>query len=153
MRALIQRVSEASVQIDGSIYASIEKGLLVFIGFEPTDIQEDINRLTKKIIQLRIFADENGLMNKSLVETGGNTLIVSQFTLFSDTRKGNRPSFIQASPPTMAVPLYEAFILAFKQAIGEEKVKTGVFGADMAISLINNGPVTLWLDTKQVDKK
>lgn len=149
MRALLQRVIEASVGIEGAVYASINKGLLVFIGIEPTDIQEDIDYLTKKIIQLRIFSDEKGLMNKSLSEIEGSILLVSQFTLFADTRKGNRPSFCKAAPAALAIPLYEAFILACKQAIGDEKVKTGVFGADMAVSLINDGPVTVWFDTKQ----
>lgn len=149
MRALLQRVSKASVHIKGEIHASIEKGLLVFLGIEYSDSQDDIDKLIKKIIQLRIFSDEKGLMNKSLVEIGGNILIISQFTLLANTKKGNRPSFIEAAPPTIAIPLYEAFILSCRKILGDERIKTGIFGADMSVSLINDGPVTLWLDTKQ----
>lgn len=147
MRALIQRVSEASVRIDGSRYAAIKQGLLVLVGFEPADCQDDIERLSKKISQLRIFSDENGLMNKSVLDIHGELLIVSQFTLYADTQKGNRPSFVKAAPPAVAIPFYESFIRACKEQVGIDNIKTGIFGADMAVSLINDGPVTIWLDS------
>lgn len=148
MRAIIQRVEEASVKIDGTLYSSIKQGLLVLVGFDPTDNHDDIEKATRKIIQLRIFADEKGLMNKSLMDINGELLIVSQFTLYADIQKGNRPSFIKAASPQIAIPLYEAFIAACKDGLSIEKVKTGVFGADMAVSLINDGPVTICYDSK-----
>lgn len=149
MRTIIQRVNTASVHIDGTLYSSIKQGLLVLVGFDSSDNLDDIDYLAKKIIHLRIFPDEKGLMNKSLIDCMGDLLIVSQFTLYADTQKGNRPSFIKAAPPAIAIPLYEAFIDTSKKAIGEDKVKTGVFGADMDVSLTNDGPVTLLLDSKR----
>lgn len=149
MRAIIQRVSEASVKIDGTIHSSIKQGLLVLVGFDSSDIQNDIEKATRKIIQLRIFADERGLMNKSLMDIKGELLIVSQFTLYADIQKGNRPSFVKAASPVIAIPLYETFIATCQEAVGKEQVKTGTFGADMAVSLINDGPVTICFDSKQ----
>lgn len=149
MRAIIQRVSEASVTIDGRIHSSIKQGLLVLVGFDSSDIQNDIEKATRKIIQLRIFSDEKGLMNKSLMDIKGELLIVSQFTLYADIQKGNRPSFVKAASPEIAIPLYETFIAACQEAVGKEQVKTGAFGADMAVSLINDGPVTICFDTKK----
>lgn len=148
MRAVIQRVKEASVHIDGQEHASIKQGLLILVGFEPSDNHNDIELATKKITQLRIFADNKGLMNKSVMDVQGELLIVSQFTLFGDTRKGNRPSFVKAAPPDIAIPLYNVFIDSCIDAIGENAVKTGQFGANMAVSLINDGPVTIWMNTK-----
>ncbi len=148
MRAVIQRVIEAEVNINSEIYSKIEKGLLIFVGIEEADDKEDINWLTKKISNLRIFSDSNGLMNLSLKELNLNILIISQFTLHSMTKKGNRPSFIKAAKPEIATPLYETLCNSFKVEIGEDKVKTGVFGADMKIKLINDGPVTIIIDTK-----
>jgi D-tyrosyl-tRNA(Tyr) deacylase len=148
MRALIQRVSEASVTIENSIFSSIKEGLLILIGVEEEDNCEDIDWLSKKIYQLRIFGDENGLMNKSLVDNGGSVLIVSQFTLHAMVKKGNRPSFIKAARPEKSIPLYEEFCKEMIFLLGDDRVKTGVFGADMKVSLINDGPVTIWIDTK-----
>lgn len=149
MRAIIQRVSEASVKIDGSIHSSIKQGLLVLVGFDHFDNQNDIVKATRKITRLRLFSDEKGLMNKSLLEIKGELLIVSQFTLYADIQKGNRPSFIKAASPEKAISLYEAFITACKDEICPEKVKTGLFGAVMTVSLINEGPVTLFFDSKK----
>lgn len=149
MRAIIQRVSEASVKIDETIHSSIKQGLLVLVGFDSSDNHDDIEKATRKIIQLRIFADEKGLMNKSLMDIKGELLIVSQFTLYADIQKGNRPSFVKAASPVIAIPLYEAFIATCKEAVRKEQVKTGVFGADMAVSLINDGPVTICFDSKK----
>jgi D-aminoacyl-tRNA deacylase len=149
MRAIIQRVSEASVKIDGTIHSSIKQGLLVLVGFDSSDNHEDIEKATRKIIQLRIFSDEKGLMNKSLKDNKGELLIVSQFTLYADIQKGNRPSFVKAASPVIAIPLYEAFIVACQESLCTEQVKTGVFGEDMAISLINDGPVTICFDSKK----
>ncbi|MDD4923007.1 MAG: D-aminoacyl-tRNA deacylase [Bacteroidales bacterium] len=147
MRAVIQRVSKASVEIDGQVNGSIEIGLLVLLGIEDTDNQDDIDWLAKKIVQLRIFNDDAGLMNKSVLDVSGNILLISQFTLFGQTRKGNRPSFIRASKPNIAVPLYENFCQTISFCLGKD-VKTGIFGADMKVSLINDGPVTIYMDTK-----
>jgi len=147
MRAVIQRVSKASVDIEGKTKGSIEQGLLVLLGIEDSDNQEDIEWLTKKIVQLRIFSDAAGLMNKSVLEICGSILLISQFTLFAQTKKGNRPSFIRASKPEIAIPIYEHFCKELSFSLGKE-VQTGIFGADMQVSLINDGPVTIIIDTK-----
>ncbi len=147
MRVVIQRVQYAFVTIDGVKKSEIGKGLFVLVGFENTDTQKDVEWLAKKIVNLRVFGDENGLMNQSIFETKGDILIVSQFTLYASTKKGNRPSFIRASKPDIAIPLYESFCKEIELILGRE-VKTGVFGADMKISLLNDGPVTIIIDTK-----
>lgn len=147
MRAIIQRVSQASVTIEKKCCGSIQDGLLVLLGVESTDDQEDIDWLAKKIVEMRIFSDENGKMNRSIKEVEGRILIISQFTLHAKTKKGNRPSFIHAAPPDVAIPLYEAFISDMKQHL-PGSVETGIFGADMQVELINDGPVTIWIDTK-----
>lgn len=148
MRAVIQRVSEASVTVDGNITGSIKNGLLVFIGIEDADTTEDIEWLSGKIVNLRIFNDDNGVMNISVKDIDGGILLVSQFTLHASTKKGNRPSYIRASKPEIAVPLYESMIAQLEKDLGK-KVETGVFGADMKVQLLNDGPVTIWFDTKQ----
>lgn len=147
MRAVVQRVSKASVTINGSVKSEIEKGLLVFIGIEDTDSEEDIKWLSNKIVQLRIFDDENEVPNISVKDIGGDLLVVSQFTLHANTKKGNRPSYIKASKPEVAIPLYEKFIHQLSIDLGKP-VFTGEFGADMKVKLINDGPVTIWIDTK-----
>lgn len=147
MKAVIQRVSQASVTIEGQIVADIQQGLLVLVGFEDEDNFEDINWLTAKIANLRIFGDENHVMNLSLKDINGEMIIVSQFTLHALTKKGNRPSYIKASKPDVAIPLYESFIVQMEAELGK-KVQTGQFGADMKVSLLNDGPVTLIIDTK-----
>lgn len=147
MRALIQRVKHADVVIDGRVNGEIGPGLLVLLGVHITDSQEDIDWLVKKISQLRVFDDENGVMNRSVMDVDGEVLVVSQFTLYASTKKGNRPSYINAAPPEAAVPLYEAFVESMSTAIGK-RVPTGVFGADMKVSLLNDGPVTIMIDTK-----
>ncbi|MBP6557718.1 MAG: D-tyrosyl-tRNA(Tyr) deacylase [Flavobacterium sp.] len=147
MKAVIQRVSQASVTIEGQIVADIQQGLLVLVGFEDSDNQEDINWLTAKIANLRIFADKNHVMNLSLKEIDGNMIIVSQFTLHALTKKGNRPSYIKASKPEIAIPLYQSFIAQMETELGKN-VQTGKFGADMKVALLNDGPVTLIIDTK-----
>ncbi|MEO0046621.1 MAG: D-aminoacyl-tRNA deacylase [Bacteroidota bacterium] len=147
MKAVIQRVSQASVTIEGQKVADIPQGLLVLVGFEDQDHQEDIHWLTAKIANLRIFADDNHVMNLSLKDIDGEMIIVSQFTLHALTKKGNRPSYIKASKPEIAIPLYENFIAQMEIELGK-KVQTGQFGADMKVSLINDGPVTLIIDTK-----
>ena len=147
MRAVIQRVSRASVKIDQSIYASIESGLMVLIGIEEADKKEDVDWLCNKIVQLRIFNDSNGIMNLSVLETGGEILAVSQFTLHAKTKKGNRPSYIKAANPLISIPLYENFVATLSQLLGKE-VKTGEFGAMMQVEIINDGPVTIIIDTK-----
>lgn len=147
MKAIIQRVSESSVTINAKIVAQIQKGLLVLIGFEDSDTQEDILWLTTKIANLRIFGDENHVMNVSLKDIDGDLIIVSQFTLHGSTKKGNRPSYIKAAKPEIAVPLYEAFIAQMENELGK-KVQTGQFGADMKVALVNDGPVTIVIDTK-----
>jgi D-tyrosyl-tRNA(Tyr) deacylase len=147
MRAVIQRVSSSSVIIDTKQVAEIAKGLLVLIGIEDADKQEDINWLTSKIVNLRIFEDENQVMNLSLKDIDGEMIIVSQFTLHALTKKGNRPSYIKASKPEIAIPLYESFVNQMEIELGK-KVQTGQFGADMKVSLVNNGPVTIIIDTK-----
>lgn len=147
MRAVIQRVAEASVKVDGQVTGSIGKGLLILVGIEDADTQEDIDWLTKKIVGLRIFDDENGVMNLSVMEIGGSILAVSQFTLMASTKKGNRPSYIRASKGDFAQPMYEKFCLALEQESGK-KTEKGIFGADMKVSLLNDGPVTIIMDTK-----
>jgi D-tyrosyl-tRNA(Tyr) deacylase len=148
MRALIQRVSSASVTITGQVSGEIGPGLLVLLGIEDADTQEDIDWLTGKISRLRIFGDEDGLMNKSVVDVDGGLLVVSQFTLYGSIKKGNRPSFIRSAKPPVAIPLYEAFVktLSFTAL---RPVATGEFGADMQVALVNDGPVTIWIDSKQ----
>ncbi|SRR5690606_16265612 len=148
MRALIQRVKKASVIIDGKIFSEIDHGLLILLGIETEDNHEDINWLTGKIARLRIFSDENDAMNLSVNEVAGECLVVSQFTLYASTKKGNRPSFIQAAKPETAIPLYEKFISKLEGET-EKTVKTGSFGAMMDIALINDGPVTIWMDSKK----
>lgn len=148
MRALIQRVSEASVKIDEKITAQINHGLLVFLGIEDADDTEDIAWLSAKIVNLRILNDISGMMNLSVLETGGEILLVSQFTLHASTKKGNRPSYIKAARPETAIPIYEKFIRELSDLLGKP-IKTGTFGADMKVSLINDGPVTIWMDSKR----
>lgn len=148
--AVIQRVSSASVTIDGKVKSSIGKGLLVLVGIEDADTQEDIDWLTNKIVNLRIFNDSEGVMNVSVKDEGGGIIAVSQFTLHASTKKGNRPSYIKASKPQVAIPLYEKFVKALELNL-EKPVQTGEFGADMKVSLLNDGPVTIVIDTK--DKK
>ena len=147
MKAVIQRVSQSSVTINNEIVAQIQQGLLVLVGIEDTDNQEDINWLTSKIANLRIFADENEVMNMSLKDIDGEMIVVSQFTLHALTKKGNRPSYIKASKPEIAIPLYESFIQQMEIELGK-KVQTGQFGADMKVGLVNDGPVTIIIDTK-----
>jgi len=147
MRAVIQRVSKANVTIDNKIHSQISNGLLVLLGIEDADTAEDIEWLSGKIVNLRIFSDENGVMNVSVKEINGDILIVSQFTLHASTRKGNRPSYIKASKPEIAIPMYEKFIQQIKNDLGKNIV-TGVFGADMKVELLNDGPVTIVIDTK-----
>ena len=147
MKVVIQRVAESSVTIDNNIVSEIKKGLLVLVGIEPDDATEDINWLTKKIVNLRIFNDEKDVMNKSLIDVQGDAILVSQFTLQASTKKGNRPSYLKAAKPDVAIPLYEQFILEFENQLGK-KVGTGKFGADMKVSLLNDGPVTILIDSK-----
>ena len=150
MKAVIQRVSKANVVIDEKKVADIGNGLLILLGIIDEDTQEDINWLSKKITNLRIFNDENKVMNKSLLDIDGEVIVVSQFTLQASTKKGNRPSYIKAAKPTIAIPLYKKFIQQMETCLGK-KVQTGKFGADMKVELLNNGPVTIIIDTK--DKK
>jgi D-aminoacyl-tRNA deacylase len=147
MRAVVQRVIKAGVSIGGTLKSSVNNGLLVFAGFEDTDTQEDIEWMSKKIVQLRIFNDPDGIMNLSILDVNGDLLVVSQFTLHASTKKGNRPSYIRASKPEVAIPLYEKFVKQLETDLGK-KVYTGEFGADMKVALINDGPVTIWFDTK-----
>ena len=147
MKAVIQRVSSASVVIENTIVSKINSGLLVLIGIEDADNHDDINWLTSKIANLRIFADQNNVMNFSVKEIDGEIIVVSQFTLHAATKKGNRPSYIKASKPENATPLYENFITQLELELGK-KVQTGIFGADMKVSLINDGPVTIVIDSK-----
>lgn len=148
MRVLIQRVKEASVTINREVKSRIKSGLLILLGIEDNDNIEDIKWLTNKIVNLRIFDDENGVMNCSSKEVKTEILVVSQFTLFASTKKGNRPSYIRASKPDIAIPLYEEFCKEL-QALYGQTIQTGEFGADMDVQLINNGPVTIWIDSKQ----
>ncbi|MGF7138349.1 D-aminoacyl-tRNA deacylase [Roseimarinus sediminis] len=147
MRTLIQKVSRASVTVEHKTTASIGHGLLVLLGIENADTSEDIEWLCNKIVQLRIFDDENGVMNRSVLDTNGEIIVVSQFTLHAKTKKGNRPSYIHAAKPDYAVPMYEKFCGQLSMALGR-KVQTGVFGAHMDVELVNDGPVSIWIDTK-----
>jgi|SRR5665647_907276 len=147
MRAVIQRVSNAKVEIDGVVNGSVKEGLLILIGIEDADNQDDIEWISSKIVQLRIFGDEAGLMNKSILDINGNILLISQFTLFGQTKKGNRPSFIKAARPEVSIPIYENLKQVLNQKMGKP-IETGIFGADMKVSLTNDGPVTLYMDTK-----
>lgn len=147
MKAVIQRVSQSSVTINGQVVAQIQNGLLVLIGIEDADNQEDINWLSSKIVGLRIFSDNNNVMNLSLKDIDGDLIVVSQFTLHAATKKGNRPSYIKASKPEIAIPLYESFVQQMELELGK-KIQTGQFGADMKVSLVNDGPVTILIDTK-----
>ena len=147
MRTVIQRVSHASVTIDGKEYSRIEQGLLVLLGIEPSDTEEDANWLVKKIAALRIFDDDQGIMNRDIISIGGNALVVSQFTLMASYKKGNRPSYLRAASHDIAIPLYEYFCRRLSETIGKE-VLTGEFGADMQVELLNDGPVTICMDTK-----
>ncbi|MBA6155827.1 D-tyrosyl-tRNA(Tyr) deacylase [Tenacibaculum sp. S7007] len=147
MKAVIQRVTKASVTIEGDKVANIKSGLLILLGVIDDDTQEDINWLSKKIVNLRIFNDENNVMNKSLIDISGDAIIVSQFTLHASTKKGNRPSYIKAAKPNIAIPLYELFLKHFETDLGK-KVQTGEFGAEMKVELLNDGPVTIIIDTK-----
>jgi len=146
MRIVIQRVKHASVQAEGRVTGEIQTGLLVLVGIEDSDGKNDIDWLANKLVQLRIFDDETGVMNKSIMDIGGNILIVSQFTLMASTRKGNRPSYIRASKPDSAIPLYEQFCLRVQELLGR-CVQTGIFGADMQVTLLNDGPVTILIDS------
>lgn len=148
MRALIQRVKKASVTIDNQVFSNIDHGLLIFLGIEAADNQKDIEWLAAKISRLRIFSDENNVMNLSVKDVDGACLVVSQFTLHANTKKGNRPSFINAAKPDVATPLYESFVRQLEKEIGKN-VATGRFGAMMDVELINDGPVTIWIDSKQ----
>ncbi len=147
MRAVIQRVSKASVTIDNKIYSQITNGLLVLVGIEDADTAEDIEWLSGKIVNLRIFNDDKGVMNVSIKDINGDILVVSQFTLHASTKKGNRPSYIKASKPEIAIPMYEKFVQQLGNDLGKT-VSTGVFGADMKVELLNDGPVTIVIDTK-----
>lgn len=147
MRTVIQRVQHASVAIDGAVRSEIGKGLLILVGFEDSDTGKEIVRMAKKIVNMRIFDDDKGVMNRSVLEIGGEILIVSQFTLYASTKKGNRPSYIRAAKPDIAIPLYESFCKEVEMQLGRE-VKTGIFGADMKVHLLNDGPVTIIVDTK-----
>lgn len=147
MRAVIQRVTKASVTIEGKVHAAIEDGSLVLLGIEDADTTEDIEWLSAKIVNLRIFNDGNGVMNISIKEAGGEILLISQFTLHASTKKGNRPSYIKASKPDIAIPLYEKMIQQLWKDLGKE-IKTGIFGADMKVELLNDGPVTIVIDSK-----
>jgi len=147
MRAVIQRVSHASCSVEGVISGEIAKGFMVLLGIEDSDTDEDLTWLAQKIANMRVFSDENGLMNKALADVQGNILLVSQFTLFAATKKGNRPGFTRSARPEYAIPLYEKMIVELTKLTGT-KIQTGIFGADMQISLVNDGPVTICIDTK-----
>lgn len=147
MRAVIQRVSEASVAVDQKIEGEIAEGLLIFLGIVPEDTSEDLEWLSKKIVNLRIFEDNRGVMNISLKEQNGAALVISQFTLHAQIKKGNRPSYIKAARPDIAIPLYQQFIMQLENDLGKE-IQTGIFGANMQVSLLNDGPVTLIIDSK-----
>ena len=147
MIAVIQRVREASVEIQGQLKSSIQQGLLILLGIEDADNEEDVMWLSGKIVNLRIFNDDQGVMNVSVKDMGGQILIVSQFTLHASTKKGNRPSYLKAAKPEIAVPLYESFLKVTNELLGQE-IQSGQFGADMKVSLVNDGPVTIIIDTK-----
>ncbi|WP_448702004.1 D-aminoacyl-tRNA deacylase [Mucilaginibacter sp. AW1-3] len=150
MRAVIQRVTHASCTVEGVITGQIQTGLLVVLGVEDADTTEDLEWLANKIVNLRIFGDENGLMNKALTDVDGNILLISQFTLFAQTKKGNRPSFIRAARPDKAIPMYEQMITTLEKLLNK-KIATGIFAADMKVSLLNDGPVTIIMNTKDRD--
>lgn len=150
MRAVIQRVSSASVVVNNETISQIGWGFLVLLGIEDSDTSDDIAWLSKKIVNLRIFNDAHGVMNQSLLETGGDAIVVSQFTLHAATKKGNRPSYIRAAKPDIAIPLYESFVNQMETELGKQ-IGTGVFGADMKVALVNDGPVTVIIDTKNKD--
>ena len=150
MRAVIQRVSRAEVIVEGKTVSEIKEGLLVLLGIEDADTAGDIEWLSRKIANLRIFSDADGVMNRSVIEAGGEALVVSQITLHASTKKGNRPSYIRASKPEVAIPLYEQFVQQLERDLNR-KVGTGIFGADMKVSLLNDGPVTIFIDTKNKD--
>lgn len=147
MRVVIQRVTQANVVIEGNINGQIEKGMMILVGIEEADGDEDIAWLTKKIVNLRIFDDEKGVMNLSILDKGGDILLISQFTLHASTAKGNRPSYIKAAKPDISIPIYEKFIKSLETALGK-KIATGIFGADMKVTLTNDGPVTIIIDSK-----
>jgi len=147
MRAIIQRVSSASCSIEGKISGEIGQGFMILLGIEESDSDEDLTWLAQKISNMRVFSDENGLMNKALADVQGNILLVSQFTLFASTKKGNRPGFTRSAKPDIAIPMYEKMVRDLGQLTGK-RIQTGVFGADMQISLVNDGPVTIIMDTK-----
>lgn len=147
MRVVIQRVREASVTIDGQVKSAIGVGMLILLGIEPLDRKEDIDWLCRKIANLRIFPDENGVMNRSVLDIEGSLLVISQFTLYASTKKGNRPSYIKAAGPAIAIPLYEAFVEELKKVTNLE-IGTGIFGADMKVALLNDGPITILIDSK-----
>ena len=147
MKVVIQRVTRASVTIEQQLFSSISKGMLILVGIQSDDTDDDINWLASKIVNLRIFDDENGVMNKSILDTGGEILTVSQFTLMARTKKGNRPSYIDAAPPAISVPLYKKFVSTLSQELHKE-IQTGQFGADMKVELMNDGPVTIIIDSK-----
>jgi D-tyrosyl-tRNA(Tyr) deacylase len=147
LKIVLQRVSSASVTIENKIVADIQKGLLILIGIEAADLQEDIDWLVGKITKIRIFDDENQVMNLSIADIDGDIIVVSQFTLHAATKKGNRPSYIKAAKPDFAIPLYESFVQQLEKELGK-KIETGVFGADMKVSLLNDGPVTIIIDSK-----
>ncbi len=150
MRVVIQRVTRASVTIAGELKSSIGRGMMILVGFCNEDTDQDLDWAVKKIAQLRIFDDEQGVMNKSIEETGGEILAVSQFTLYASCKKGNRPSYIRAAKPDISVPLYDAFCEKLQERL-QKPIQTGVFGADMQVELINDGPVTICIDTKNID--
>nr|WP_199002208.1 D-aminoacyl-tRNA deacylase [Flavobacterium sp. ASV13] len=150
MKVVLQRVSHASVTVDGQKTADIQKGLLVLVGIEDADTQEDIDWLVGKIIKMRIFGDENDVMNCSVQDIDGDIIVVSQFTLHASTKKGNRPSYIKAAKPDFAIPMYENFVQSLEKEF-HKKVQTGIFGADMKVNLLNDGPVTILIDSKNRD--
>ena len=150
MRAVLQRVAQASCMVDGKITGEIKTGFLVLLGIEDADTDDDLQWLAQKIASMRVFGDENGLMNKALADVNGDILLISQFTLFASTKKGNRPGFTRAARPDKAIPMYEQMIQALEE-LTNKKVATGIFGADMKISLLNDGPVTIIMDTKDKD--
>ena len=147
MRAILQRVTRASVTIDGTVSGSIRHGLLVLLGIEENDTEQDIEWLSGKIVQMRIFSDTEGKMNLSIQDTNGDLLIISQFTLFASTKKGNRPGFTRSAKPDMAIPMYERFLCVAEQKLGKA-IQKGIFGADMKVELLNDGPVTIFIDSK-----
>jgi len=150
MRVLMQRVSRASVSIEGELHSSVQQGMLVLCGFSSVDTREVVQKMAGKLVQMRIFPDARGLMNRSVSEAGGSLLVVSQFTLYASTRKGNRPSFVRSAPPAVALPLYEYFLEELSRLM-QDRVEAGVFGAKMQVELVNEGPVTIWLDSDKLE--